>query len=148
MRKCAQREFQALPANDAGDGEREKLVDTATSIYAATRQPTRADFIPIGHIGLDAKNAKAENLGLEIPSEGVFWIKSLFVRHNAQGKGIGRAAMDEIEHIAAREPLHAKTLMLDTVERGDQLREEFAKATYGGVPKVSLIYSQVGLMLS
>lgn len=47
--------------------------------------------------------------------------------------------MNEIERIATQEPLCAKTLMLDTVERGDQLREEFAKVTYGGVPKVNLI---------
>jgi GNAT superfamily N-acetyltransferase len=119
--------------------EREKLVDTAVSINAAARQPTQTDFIPIGHISLDSKNKQAEKVDLEIPAEKVFWIKTFFIIHRLQGKGIGRAAMDEIERIAVQEPLNAKTLMLDTVERGDQLREEFAKATYGGVPKVILI---------
>ncbi|KAB8279105.1 hypothetical protein BDV30DRAFT_232984 [Aspergillus minisclerotigenes] len=97
--------------------------------------PTQADFIPIGHISLDSKNKKAEKLDLDISSDNVFWIKSFFILHNLQGKGIGGATMNEIERIATQEPLCAKTLMLDTVERGDQLREEFAKATYGGVPK-------------
>jgi hypothetical protein len=45
--------------------------------------------------------------------------------------------MDEVESMAVREPLQAKTLMLDTVQKDDQKREEFAIATYGGVPKVS-----------
>lgn len=126
----------ALSSNHSEGGDREKLLDTATSIYAAKREPTQAEFIPIGHIGLDSKNKKAEELDLEIPSEGAFWIKSFFVLHDFQGKGIGRVAMDEIERIAAQDPLNARILMLDTVERGDALREEFAKATYGGLQKV------------
>ncbi|KAL2858587.1 hypothetical protein BJY01DRAFT_1361 [Aspergillus pseudoustus] len=127
----------ALPDNDLVGGEHEKLMDTAVSINAATRQPTQATFIPIGHISLDSRNKKAEKMHLEIPSENVFWIKALFILHTLRGKGFGRAAMDKIEGIAVQEPLHAKTLMLDTVEREDQLREEFARATYGGVPKIT-----------
>ncbi|KAE8311942.1 hypothetical protein BDV41DRAFT_540472 [Aspergillus transmontanensis] len=126
-----------LSANDFVGEERETLIDTAVSINAAARQPTQEDFIPIGHISLDSKNKKAEKLDLDIPSENVFWIKSFFVVQDLQGKGIGGATMKEIERIAIQEPLCAKTFMLDTVERGDQLREEFAKATYGGVPKIT-----------
>ncbi|KOC12093.1 hypothetical protein AFLA70_48g004271 [Aspergillus flavus AF70] len=133
--ECSWDMEMALSANDFGGGKREKLIDTAVSIYAATRQPTQADFIPIEHISLDSKNKKAEKLDLDIPSDNVFWIKSFFILHNLQGKGIGGATMNEIERIATQEPLCAKTLMLDTVERGDQLREDFAKVTYGGVPK-------------
>jgi hypothetical protein len=33
--------------------------------------------------------------------------------------------MDEVEAMAVREPLLAKTLMLDTVQKDDQKREEF-----------------------
>ncbi|GMG04881.1 unnamed protein product [Aspergillus oryzae] len=140
--------FHALSANDFGGGKREKLIDTAVSIYAATRQPTQADFIPIEHISLDSKNKKAEKLDLDIPSDNVFWIKSFFILHNLQGKRIGGATMNEIERIATQEPLCAKTLMLDTVER-DQLREDFAKVTYGGVPKVNLIMgSQLDINLT
>lgn len=47
--------------------------------------------------------------------------------------------MDEVESMAVREPLLAKILMLDTVQKDDQKREDFAKVTYGGIPKVSLI---------
>ncbi|GKZ29561.1 hypothetical protein AbraIFM66950_005399 [Aspergillus brasiliensis] len=126
-----------LPAADFVGEKHEKLFDTAVSINAAPRQPTQAKFIPIGHISVDSKNKKAERLDLDIPSEKVFWITSFFVLPQHQGKGIGRAAMTEIERIAIQEPLCAKTLMLDTVERGDQIREEFAIATYGRVPKVT-----------
>jgi hypothetical protein len=40
---------------------------------------------------------------------------------------------DQSEAMAVREPLLAKTLMLDTVQKDDQKREEFANATYGGL---------------
>jgi hypothetical protein len=44
--------------------------------------------------------------------------------------------MDEVEAMAVREPLFAKTLMLDTIQKDDQKREHFAIATFGAVPKV------------
>ncbi|CAP94240.1 hypothetical protein EN45_019160 [Penicillium chrysogenum] len=115
--------------------EDEMLQDTATTINAVPRQPTKESFIPIGHISLDSKNPDAEHIELDLPAENVFWIKSFYVRQSIQGQGIGRAAMDEVEAMAVREPLLAKTLMLDTVQKDDQKREEFANATYGGVPK-------------
>jgi GNAT superfamily N-acetyltransferase len=114
----------------------EQLQDTAVSLNAVSRNPSHQSFIPIGHISLDSKNPEATNSGLEIPSYSVYWIKTFFVQHHWQSKGIGRAAMDEVEAMALDEPLSAKTLMLDTVEKGDQLREHFAKATYGNIPKV------------
>ena len=114
----------------------ETLEDTAAAINAIPRQPTKEIFIPIGHISLDSKNPEAEHIGLDLPSESVFWIKTFYVSQSIQGQGIGRAAMDEVEAMAVREPLVAKTLMLDTVQKDDQKREEFAIATYGGVPKV------------
>ncbi|RMZ37322.1 hypothetical protein CA14_011559 [Aspergillus flavus] len=70
--ECSWDMEMALSANDFGGGKREKLIDTAVSIYAATRQPTQADFIPIEHISLDSKNKKAEKLDLDIPSDNVF----------------------------------------------------------------------------
>jgi GNAT superfamily N-acetyltransferase len=114
----------------------EMLEDTATTINTVPRQPTKEKFIPIGHISLDPKNPEAENIGLDIPSEDVFWIKTFYVKQSIQGQGIGRAAMDEVEAMAATEPLLAKTLMLDTVQKDDQKREDFAKAFFGAVPKV------------
>lgn len=89
-------------------------------------------FIPVGHISLDAGTSDASDLGIDLPSEGVFWISTFFVTRALQGKGIGRAAMDEIETMATREPLRARTLMLNTVQKDDQLNvaEDF-------FPKVS-----------
>ena len=93
--------------------------------------------MPIGHISLDAQNPEAAGIELDLPLEGVYWIKTFFVRQTAQGQGIGRAAMDAVEDMATREPLNARILMLDTVQKDDQKREEFALATYGEVPQVS-----------
>jgi hypothetical protein len=101
------------------------------------RQPTEESFIPIGHISLDSKNPDVEHIDLNLPSGNVFWIKTFYVSRTIQGQGIGRAAMDEVEAMAVRESLLAKTLMLDTVYKDDQKSEEFAIATFGGVPKVS-----------
>ncbi|KOS44902.1 hypothetical protein ACN38_g4140 [Penicillium nordicum] len=119
------------PKND------EILQDTATTINAVSRQPTKENFIPIGHISLDSKNPDVEQIELNLPVENVFWIKTFFIRRSIQGKGIGRAAMDEVESMAVREPLLAKILMLDTVQKDDQKREDFAKVTYGGIPKTT-----------
>ncbi|KAJ5467750.1 hypothetical protein N7475_005502 [Penicillium sp. IBT 31633x] len=117
--------------------EHEVLQDTATALNAFPRQPTKESFVPIGHISLDSKNPDAEHIGLDLPSENIFWIKSFYVGHAIQGQGIGRATMDEVEAMAVREPLSAKTLMLDTVQKDDQNSEEFANAAYGSVPKIT-----------
>lgn len=129
-------EYQVLPSEVSERSESECLIDTAASINAVPRQPSHTEFVPIGHISLDSKNEESDHVDLDIPTEGVFWIKSFFVQHSAQGKGIGRAAMDEVEAMAVKEPLWAKTLMLSTVDGGDQAREDIAKAIYGAVPKV------------
>jgi hypothetical protein len=46
--------------------------------------------------------------------------------------------MDEVESMAVKEPLCATMLMLDVIPGEDQMREEFALATYGKLPKVRL----------
>ncbi|KAJ6103352.1 hypothetical protein N7486_005779 [Penicillium sp. IBT 16267x] len=114
----------------------EKLRDTAQTINAVPRRASQQAFIPIGHISIDSLNAEANHPDLEIPSTGVFWIKTFYVSHSAQSQGVGRAAMDEVEKMAIGEPLNARILMLDTVQRDDQMREEFALAMHGGLPKV------------
>ncbi|KAJ5294150.1 hypothetical protein N7508_008971 [Penicillium antarcticum] len=125
-----------LPSDDPQMASKdEKIQDTATTINAVARQPTKESFIPIGHISLDSKNVEAEHLDLDLPSGNIFWIKTFYIRQHIQGQGIGRAAMDEVESMAVREPLNARILMLDTVQKDDQKREEFANATYGGIPK-------------
>lgn len=112
------------------------LQDTATSINGVPREPSQTSFFPIGHISLDPRDKEAEKLNLDMPNTGVYWIKTFFVLQSMQSQGIGRAAMDEVESMAVTEPLWAQTLMLDTVTKDDQMREDFAKAAYGAVPKV------------
>lgn len=99
------------------------------------RAASNRRFIPVGHISLDAgKTSDASQLGIDLPSEGVFWISTFFVTRALQSKGIGRAAMDEIEAMATREPLRARTLMLNTVEKEAQL--DVAEAFF---PKVGWV---------
>ena len=106
------------------------------TINAVPRSPSQEIFIPVGHISLDAKNPEIAGIDLDVPSTGVFWIKTFYVLQSVQSQGVGRAAMDEVEEMAVREPLNARTLMLDTVQKDDQLRDDFAKVTFGGKPKV------------
>jgi hypothetical protein len=44
--------------------------------------------------------------------------------------------MDEAEKMVVGEPFNARVLMLDTIQRDDNLREDFALAAYGSMPKV------------
>ncbi|KAJ5092458.1 hypothetical protein NUU61_007328 [Penicillium alfredii] len=114
----------------------EELSDTATSINGVPRNATRQTFIPVGHISLDPKNSDADKLELNLPPANVLWIKSFFVSHSFQGQGIGRAAMDEVEDMATQPPLSAKTLMLDTVQKDDQVSLGFAEEFFGDTSKV------------
>ncbi|KAG4278924.1 uncharacterized protein LW94_8973 [Fusarium fujikuroi] len=93
------------------------LVDTAESLRAKPRKPTHTKFYPVGHISLDDRNEKTGNFVLDLPKEGVYWIKTFYVSKALRSKGIGRAAMDIVESMAIEEPLCAKTLALDTAEK-------------------------------
>lgn len=117
--------------------EKNPILDTAESISATPRTPTRASFHPVGHISLDIDNPAAAPLNLPIPKENVYWIKSLYVSFALQSCGIARAAMDLVESMATSEPLCARTLMLDTVSKEDQLRKESMVVAQGKLPPVS-----------
>ncbi|KAJ5936194.1 hypothetical protein N7454_005492 [Penicillium verhagenii] len=112
------------------------LRDTAQSINAIPRKPSHKAFVPVGHISLDPQNPEAKHVDLKSALTGAFWIKSFYVSRAIQSQGVGRAAMDEVEKMATRQPLNARTLMLDTIQRDDALREEFAIATTGSIPKL------------
>ncbi|KAJ5936677.1 hypothetical protein N7466_003127 [Penicillium verhagenii] len=112
------------------------LRDTAQSINAIPRKPSHKAFVPVGHISLDAQNPEAKHIDLKSALTGAFWIKSFYVSRAIQSQGVGRAAMDEVEKMATRAPLNGQTLILDTIQRDDALREEFAIATTGSIPKV------------
>lgn len=82
------------------------------------------NFSPIGHIALSTSNEEARLPELYLPSQGIVWIKTLYVCHALQGEGIGRTAMDIVEEMAAKPPFSAKILALDTIYKDDQLKEE------------------------
>ncbi|KAL2114008.1 hypothetical protein VUR80DRAFT_1304 [Thermomyces stellatus] len=113
------------------------LVDTAISVRGTDRNPTHQSFHPVGHVSLDMRFPAAESLDLDLPETGAIWIKTLYVSNALQSSGIGRAAMDAVEAMATEEPICARTLMLDTVCKEDQMREDFARGFYGYVPKIA-----------
>jgi hypothetical protein len=94
--------------------------------------PTRKPFIPVGHIGLDTTHPDADKLNLDKPTEAVIWVKSLFITKSLQCSGLGRAAMDTLEAMAASEPLSARTLMLDTLQKDDQMKLKAPKVRSPG----------------
>lgn len=101
--------------------------------------------MPIGHISLDTVSSGIDHLELDVPSQGVIWIKTLYVSQALQSGGLGRAAMDALENMATSAPLSARTLMLDTMHKNDQLRPDFAMWFYGEVPTVSCPPQMAGL---
>lgn len=74
----------------------------------------------MGHIALDTRYPEIEPLNLEVPTEATIWIKSLYISSPLRSVGLGRAAMDKLEAMATNEPLSARTLMLDTMQKDDQ----------------------------
>lgn len=111
------------------------LRDTATSINNSPRTPTHSPIHPVGHISIDIDYPEAAGLDLNLPREGVYWIKTFYISTALRSKGAGRAAMDTIEDMAMREPISAKTLALDTIHKDDARRMAF-EAT-GEVPKMT-----------
>lgn len=94
--------------------EARPLSDTATSLggISRTADPTRR-FLPVGHISL---NADGEDFVLE----GSYKIAYFYVSTALQGGGLGRAAMDAVESMAASQPLCAKLLWLSTTSNVQQ----------------------------
>jgi GNAT superfamily N-acetyltransferase len=115
--------------------ESDPLIDTAESLRAKPRTPSHTKFYPVGHISLDDSNDKPGNFVLDLPAEGVYWIKTFYISKALRSKGIGRAAMDIVESMAIDEPLCAKTLALDTAEKEMQKRIYIEKT--GSPPGVS-----------
>ncbi|KAJ4259730.1 hypothetical protein NW762_007661 [Fusarium torreyae] len=117
-RESLQLHFDKFPA------DKSPLTDTAESLRAKPRSPTHTKIHPVGHISLDDNNHKTDRLNLDLPNEGVYWIKTFYVSGALRSKGIGRVCMDIVEAMAIDEPLCAKTLALDTTEK------EFQKKLY------------------
>ncbi|KAH6684843.1 hypothetical protein F5X68DRAFT_20690 [Plectosphaerella plurivora] len=109
--------------------QRVPLLDTCTTLRGQSLTPSKQPFIPVGHIALDMTHPAADALGFKKPTEGVIWIKSLFVLESLQSNGLARAAMDTLEAMLASEPLCAKTLLLDTMQKDDQIKLKAPKLT-------------------
>jgi ribosomal protein S18 acetylase RimI-like enzyme len=72
-----------------------------------------------------------------LPTDGVYWINSLYVSTELQGMGIGRIAMDQVEKMAVSEPLYARVLALDAIAKEELERPDLIAAYYARTPKVS-----------
>jgi hypothetical protein len=97
------------------------LKDTCTRLRNKDLTPSGRPFIPVGHIGLEPDSEYTERFKLDVPRDGsIMWIKSLWVSKPLQADGLGRAALDTLEHMATSPPLSATTLVLDTMEMDDQ----------------------------
>ncbi|KAH7117282.1 hypothetical protein B0J13DRAFT_571188 [Dactylonectria estremocensis] len=117
--------------------EKDELVDTSETLLGKPRTPTQTTFLPVGHIALNIHDPPYyTKLGLTVPEQGSYWIKSLYISYILQGLGVGGAAMNIAERICMEEPLNAKHLLLDTVHHEDQQNKEYAMATYGELFKV------------
>lgn len=124
--------------------EAEPLIDTATRVFSATREPTNAAFTPIGHIALELPAERPEPFVLPastiwiglvyvswqacIPSQPV--TLSLIVRRAVQASGLGRSAMAQAEAIGAAAPLNSTVVALNTITKEFQAREDYLSMIY------------------
>ncbi|KPM39858.1 hypothetical protein AK830_g6699 [Neonectria ditissima] len=115
--------------------EKAPLQDTSASIRGISRRPTQEQFYPVGHISLDSINPGTDVFNLDLPSKGVYWIKTFYVSKALRSKGIGRASMDVVESMAVDKPLCARTLALDTVHKDTGIA--LAIAATGEPPKMT-----------
>ncbi|TAQ83248.1 hypothetical protein B7494_g8428 [Chlorociboria aeruginascens] len=117
--------------------EQEPLVDSAISFGGKSRNiplPQRT-FTPVGHICLG--HVRRKTSAFVINQEGVYWISNFYVSRALQGSGLGSATMDTVENLAISEPLCAKTLALDSIDKEDPEREEKYKALGLTIPLAS-----------
>ena len=95
--------------------EKDPLFDTAVSLRGVPRVPSESlSFVPIGHISLDSE---IRDPTLANKREHLYCIATFFISPTLESYGIGRTAMDTIESMALKAPLHAKALALNTVAK-------------------------------
>ena len=123
--------------------EASPLQDTALSFGGKPHSPHQntntKPFIPIGHISLDAQSVQAGNNDLADSARGIYAISTFYVSWVLQGTGLGRAAMDAVEHMASKEPLCAKVLALDTIADDFEGKEERDRALERPVERVCFV---------
>lgn len=120
----------------ANPDEASPIRDTAPACFHQPRPPTRRAFAPVGHVALDLRPEQNAELGLLRPplsssttpdggdgdgdgdrvndKERIVWVAGLYISHALQAGGIGGETMRLAEAIAAREPLWAGWIVLDT----------------------------------
>lgn len=114
--------------------ENTALVDSAVSLGGTARQQNSSlQFIPVGHISLDADYGKPE---YNDPSREVYFIATFYISGVLQGSGVGGVAMDILESLALSEPFCAKRLALSTPDKDDPTRVERFAALKKSLPKV------------
>jgi GNAT superfamily N-acetyltransferase len=79
-----------------------------------------------------------ETSGFAENEEGSYWISNFYVSRALQGSGLGRAAMDTVENLAISEPLCAKTLGLNAINKDDSDMEEKYRALGLTIPPASV----------
>ena len=122
------------------------LVDSARTYGGRPRTPPSPakSFIPIGHICLGqvpvdywTPAPPGTHKMEEAAGSGWYWISNFYVSRALQGAGLGRAAMDTAESIAISEPLNAKVLGLNSINKVDEGREPKYEALGIVLPLVS-----------
>ncbi|KAI9648542.1 hypothetical protein NHQ30_003178 [Ciborinia camelliae] len=134
-----ERDAKLLKHTEMYPQEKEPIVDSAISFGGKPRDipsPQRT-FIPVGHICLGPPSENYLNLGYVPKTEGFYWISNFYVSRALQGSGLGKAAMDTVENLAISEPLYAKTLGMNAINKVDPVREEKYKALDLVIPPVS-----------
>ncbi|KAH7403706.1 hypothetical protein BKA64DRAFT_722394 [Cadophora sp. MPI-SDFR-AT-0126] len=114
------------------------LLDTSVSYGGKPRTVPlpQASFIPVGHICLGPTPAHYDD-PKEPFAKGSYWISNFYVSRALQSSGLGTAAMDTVERIATSEPLNAKMLGLNAINKVDPGREEKYEALKLPIPPFS-----------
>ena len=132
-----EKENKVLKHTAAYPSESSSLQDTAPSYGGKPRTIPlpQASFIPVGHICLGPAPAHYDD-PKEPFAQGSYWISNFYVSRALQFSGLGRAAMDTAERIATSEPLNARILGLNAINKVDPDCEEKYKALNLPIPPV------------
>jgi hypothetical protein len=126
--------------------ESKPLSDTSLNIGGKTRStPHIPPFIPLGHISLDSRAADPPNGAYDL--DDAYRLTTFYVSRELQGTGLGRAAMDALEHMAISPPLSAKTIALATAADEYEGRTEKHGALGRKLPEVSILLLLLLLLL-
>ncbi|KAH8679665.1 hypothetical protein BGZ60DRAFT_400400 [Tricladium varicosporioides] len=134
-----ERDAQLLKHTSTYPLEAAPLLDSAFSFGGKPRTIPlpQTSFVPVGHICLGPPSANYINIGYAPNEPGMYWISNFYISRALQGSGLGRAAMDTVEKIAISEPLCAKILGLNAINKEDPEMEEKYSALGLTIPPFS-----------